>query len=165
LLLELFADPPVKRLTYGQLAELIGFSPAAVASWPKRDSIPKEAEMPLVDVAQKRGVSGVTVLWLKTGAGALPQKTGLTTHGGLAPPERPLEADALEEIVRRPDVFTRRMMDMREVVGPEAVLAYLEDYERIVTEKEGPRFRAFFKAVRNKVRSAHRRGAGGDPAS
>lgn len=97
-LLAVFATPPVKRLTYAELAELMGqdYSEDNFKSWKKRSSFPEPARERLLALAEEQGIDGVTMAWLKTGVGPMPRKRGV------APPNGPGISRSIAEPIRLP---------------------------------------------------------------
>lgn len=63
-------------------------------------------------------------------------------------------ADLFEELVRRPDEFTRRLMGTRDHVGVKAALAWLDWAEGRIVAAGGSEFRPFLVALRDRVRTS-----------
>jgi hypothetical protein len=93
-LLAVFATAPVKRLTYGELAELMGktYSENNIKSWKKRKRFPEGARERLVALAAEQGVDGVTMPWLKRGMGPSPRKRGAVPPRTAATPRSVAES-------------------------------------------------------------------------
>lgn len=130
---EVFAESPLTRLTYGQLATVLGpdYSEDQVKSWGKAGrKIPLPAVLRIVALATERGIRDLTREWLEHGTGRRPEKGGVVPPGvaqerrssgdrrQLLPPSA-LEGDGVA--VRRQALLVRdalaRVIQEHEVIG------------------------------------------------
>ncbi len=159
LLRQLFAEPPVEKLTNEEFAAVLGpdYTEDQLKSWPKDDrpGIPLPARLRIIEVANDRGVVGVTRQWLEDGTGARPRKGGAVPPGGSQgarsvgerlPPPVPLRPsteqgqaereggvvateDGGEVIAQRMLRHWKKIAESNELTGPD-LLDLLEDEAR-----------------------------------
>lgn len=120
-------------------------SPQLVASWMRGDRMPSATYLLALP-----GVLGVPVSALGVDA-ALIKRKGRAGRGKdrSLPSEAPTET-LLEELVARPEDFSRRMLGWADEVGPQPVLYFLHDAEQIANEN-GLKLAGYFKWLRGAV--------------
>jgi transcriptional regulator with XRE-family HTH domain len=120
-------------------------SPQLVASWLRGRSLPSASyllRLPAV-LGVPPSALGIDVLSIgKQGRAGRGQSVSL-------PSEAPRET-LLEELVQRPEDFSRRMLGWADQVGPEPVLYFLQDAEQIAKEN-GLKLAAYFQWLRGAV--------------
>ena len=167
-----------KEMPWPAFAAFAGAPLGTAKKWEQRSQISPDSAEQLAEKLAAAGLS-CTARWIRKGTPPAPEWAGTRPGGapGLVTARQPTPtgrpglagaaddpsfagsgADLFDDLVRRPDEFTRRLNGMLDQVGTEAVLAFLEDAEKIVKEHHGPRFTAFFKALRDRIRAGERGG-------